>query len=103
VIPAAIPARLSEELRGWALRAFRVLDLAGLARVDFLLDRETGAAYFNEVNTIPGFTPISMYPMLRKESGISYRALITRLVMLAIERHQATRVAIDRPDVDDSK
>ena len=69
VIPAEIPRELSDAVRGMAIRAFRALDLSGMARVDFLLDRENGNVYFNEVNTIPGFTPISMYPMLWKASG----------------------------------
>ncbi len=68
-----------------------------MARVDFLLDRGNGDIYFNEVNTIPGFTPISMYPMLWQASGIGYRDLITRLVDLAIERHGATRVETRAP------
>jgi D-alanine-D-alanine ligase len=97
VIPAEIPARVAEAVRELAVRIFRILDLAGMARVDFLLDRRTGELWFNEVNTIPGFTPISMYPMLWKESGVEYRDLITRLVELAIERHEQTRVETERP------
>ncbi|MDR7428622.1 MAG: D-alanine--D-alanine ligase family protein [Armatimonadota bacterium] len=85
VIPAAIPAERAEEVRGLALRAFRALRLCGMARVDFLLERE-GAAYVSEVNTIPGFTPVSMYPKLWEASGVSYRELISRLVDLALER-----------------
>ena len=98
VIPADVPAETAEAARSLALRAFRALDLAGMARADFLLDRKDGRLYFNEVNTIPGFTPISMYPMLWAASGIAYRDLITRLVDLAIERRRATRVDTDRPD-----
>jgi D-alanine-D-alanine ligase len=78
------------------------LDLAGMARADFLLDRSDGRLLFNEVNTIPGFTPISMYPMLWKAAGISYRDLITRLVELAVERHRTTRIEVQRPDIDRS-
>jgi D-alanine-D-alanine ligase len=97
IIPAEIPRQLEDAVRGMAIRAFRALDIAGMARVDFLLDRGNGDIYFNEVNTIPGFTPISMYPMLWQASGVSYRDLITRLVDLAIERHGATRVETRAP------
>jgi D-alanine-D-alanine ligase len=98
VIPAEIPPETAAAARALAVRAFRVLDLAGMARADFLLDRADGSLTFNEVNTIPGFTPISMYPMLMEASGVSYRELITRLVELAIERHAATRVETGRPE-----
>lgn len=85
-----IPAPLSEEetarLQAVALDAYRAIDGAGMSRVDFLVDRETGAFYLNEVNTIPGFTEISMYPKLWAASGLSYGALIDRLVDLALER-----------------
>lgn len=97
VIPAEIPNETAERVRVLAKRIFRALDLAGMARADFLLDRRTGSVYFNEVNTIPGFTPISMYPMLWQASGIEYRELITRLVDLAIERHRSTRVETAAP------
>lgn len=98
VIPADIPRETAETARAMAVRAFRALDLAGMARVDFLLDRANGAIYFNEVNTIPGFTPISMYPSLWQASGICYRDLITRLVDLAVERHRSTRVDTEPPE-----
>lgn len=97
VIPADIPRELSDTVRAMAIRAFRALDISGMARADFLLDRTRGDVYFNEVNTIPGFTPISMYPMLWQASGIGYRELITRLVELAIERHAETRVETRAP------
>ncbi len=70
-----------------AVEAYRAIDCAGMARVDFLLDRNTGRVYLNEVNTLPGFTPISMYPKLWEASGISYPELIDRLIQLALERH----------------
>ena len=70
-----------------AIRAFRALDCEGLARVDFLLDGESGAIYLNEINTMPGFTQISMYPKLWAASGLSYAELVDRLVHLALERH----------------
>ncbi|MEZ4410444.1 MAG: D-alanine--D-alanine ligase [Polyangiales bacterium] len=92
-----IPARVSEsqaaELRALAVRAFRALDLSGMARVDFFIDRDDGRVFVNEVNTIPGFTSISMYPKLWEASGLPYPALIDRLIALAMERH-ATRRAL---------
>jgi D-alanine-D-alanine ligase len=97
VIPADIDPAVAETVRSVGKRMFRALDLAGMARADFLLDRHTGKVYFNEVNTIPGFTPISMYPMLWEASGLPYRELITRLIGLAIERHRRTRVVIESP------
>ena len=90
-----IPARISEEqarrAREIALRAFQALDLAGMARVDFFLDRTTEALFLNEVNTIPGFTPISMYPKLWEASGVPFPALVDRLIRLAFERHAEKR------------
>jgi D-alanine-D-alanine ligase len=85
VVPAQIPTDQAEGVRELSLRAFRVLRLSGMARVDFLLDRG-GAVYVSEVNTIPGFTPISMYPRLWEASGVPYRELVGRLVDLALER-----------------
>ena len=70
-----------------AVDAFCALDAAGMARVDFLLERPTGNLYVNEVNTIPGFTTISMYAKMWQASGVSYSALIDRLIELALERH----------------
>jgi len=71
-----------------AIAAFRACDLSGLARVDFLMDPgPKRKIYINEVNTLPGFTRISMYPKLWEASGITYRSLITRLIELALERH----------------
>jgi D-alanine-D-alanine ligase len=87
IIPAPItPAQLAI-VRDVAVRAFQVLDLAGLARVDFFLDRGTGAVLLNEVNTLPGFTPISMYPKLWEASGLPFPRLVDRLITLAFERH----------------
>lgn len=86
-----VPAPISEEqtaaVRRAAREAFLLLDCAGLARVDFFLERPTGRVYLNEVNTIPGFTRISMYPRLWEASGLSFQDLVTRLVELAVERH----------------
>lgn len=85
-----IPAPLSEEktalFQKFALKAYRAVDCAGMARVDFLLDKDTNQIYINELNTIPGFTPISMYPKLWEASGLSYEDLIDELIQLALER-----------------
>lgn len=90
VVPADIPAEAQERIRKIAVRAYRALDCAGLARVDVFLT-PAGEVVINEVNTLPGFTRISMYPKLWEASGVGYTALITRLVELALERHQADR------------
>ena len=87
LIPAPIPNETAEMIAQVAVEAYRAIDCAGMARVDFLLDRKTGRVYLNEVNTLPGFTPISMYPKLWEASGISYPELIDRLIQLALERH----------------
>jgi D-alanine-D-alanine ligase len=89
VIPAKITAAESKQIRAMAVEAFRACDLAGLARVDFLMEPDgKRRIYLNEVNTMPGFTSISMYPKLWQASGLSYSGLITRLIELAQERHQ---------------
>lgn len=87
LIPAPIPDDRASEIRRMAVEAFLASDCAGMARADFLLDKKAGIAYINEINTIPGFTPISMYPKLWAASGISYAELIDRLIELALERH----------------
>jgi len=88
VIPAPLPERLTQEIRQLAVAAFKALDCAGMARVDFLLaDDGSGSLYVNELNTIPGFTTISMYSKMWAASGVSYPQLIDRLIALAIERH----------------
>lgn len=88
IIPAKLPRQKAEAIRNMAVEAFRVLDLAGMARVDFFVTRKTGRVYLNEVNTLPGFTSISMYPKLWEATGIGYAELLDRLIALAIERHQ---------------
>lgn len=85
-IPAAIPESISEIIRDTAVKVYLALDCAGMARVDFLLDRKTGQLYFNEINTLPGFTRHSMFPKVWEASGLPYRELITRLLELAMER-----------------
>ncbi|MEJ5197809.1 MAG: D-alanine--D-alanine ligase [Anaerolineae bacterium] len=88
LIPAPLPESLAEQVRDLAVRAFKAIDGAGLARVDFLLNGVTGELFVNEVNTMPGFTAISMYPKLWEASGLSYPALCDRLIELALERHR---------------
>jgi D-alanine-D-alanine ligase len=88
VIPAALPETLTEEIRSLAVMAFKAIDGAGMARVDFLLAGDgSGSLYVNELNTIPGFTTISMYAKMWAASGVSYPQLLDRLIALAIERH----------------
>ena len=89
VIPAKLTRAEGKQIREMAVRAFRACDLAGLARVDFLMEADgKRRIYVNEVNTLPGFTKISMYPKLWEASGLSYRQLITRFIELAIERQR---------------
>jgi D-alanine-D-alanine ligase len=88
IIPAKLTARQTKQVQQFAVRAFQSIDGAGMARVDFLLDRKTGKVFVNEINTIPGFTPISMYPKLWEASGISYPRLVDRLIELALERQR---------------
>lgn len=88
VIPAELSQELAIQVQHLAVKAFKAMDCAGLGRVDFLLDRSSKQIYINEVNTIPGFTRISMYPKLWEASGIPYSELLDRLVELALERHQ---------------
>jgi D-alanine-D-alanine ligase len=89
VIPADLDEATAAEVRRLAIQAFQAVDGSGLARVDFLLARETGRIYVNEVNTLPGFTTISMYSKLWAASGIEYPELLDRLIALALERHAA--------------
>jgi D-alanine-D-alanine ligase len=86
LIPAPISDQLVKLTQDYALRAYQAIDCAGMARVDFLLDKDTGEIFLNEVNTIPGFTPISMYPKLWEASGLTYKELIDELIRLALER-----------------
>jgi D-alanine-D-alanine ligase len=87
-IPADIPKPISEEVRRLSVESFRVLELAGMARVDFFLNSRSNELFVNEVNTIPGFTAISMYPKMWEASGLSYPQLLDRLIALALERHE---------------
>lgn len=88
VIPADIPEALKSLIVDQAKKAFRALDAYGMARVDFFMDRHNGRLYLNEINMVPGFTSISMYPKLMAASGIPYAELLDRLIALALERHQ---------------
>ena len=86
-IPAPLDAVTTEQVRAMAVRAFKAVDGTGLARVDFLLNGETGELYLNEINTMPGFTRISMFPKLWEASGTSYAELVDKLIKLAMERY----------------
>jgi D-alanine-D-alanine ligase len=100
-IPAPLPEQVSEQLRTWAVQAFQAIDGAGLARVDFLLDKNTGKAWFNEINTMPGFTQISMYSKLLAHSGLEYGQLIDRLIELGLERKAEQARTLRKFEVDD--
>jgi D-alanine-D-alanine ligase len=89
VIPADLPPAIVQRVRQLSIDAFKSIDCAGMARVDFLLSRRDGAIFVNEVNTIPGFTTISMYSKMWQASGVSYPELLDRLLALAMERHAA--------------
>ncbi len=86
LIPAPIPEETAKLARELAVRAFQAIDCQGMARVDFLLDRDSGELYLNELNTIPGFTTISMYPKLWEACGLSYPKLVDRLIELGLQR-----------------
>ena len=86
VIPAPLPQETTAQIQDLAVRAYKAIDAAGMARVDFLLDKDSGAVYLNELNTLPGFTKISMYPKLWEASGMSYTELVDRLIDLALQR-----------------
>ncbi len=90
-IPADLTPAAAARVQALAVATFRALELAGMARVDFFMERGGGALYVNEVNTIPGFTAISMYPKMWEASGLSQKALISRLIDLALERRDARR------------
>ena len=88
LIPALLDAKMTQHIQELAIAAYRAIDGAGMARVDFLLSRETGELYLNEINTIPGFTSISMYPKLWAASGVPYARLLDWLIDLALDRFQ---------------
>lgn len=86
LIPAPLPEGTAERVRALAVRAYQAVDCAGMARADFFVEKDSGRVYLNEINTIPGFTAISMYPKLWEASGLSYARLVDRLIELALER-----------------
>jgi D-alanine-D-alanine ligase len=88
VIPADLDSRLSEAIRSDAVKGYKALACSGMARVDFFLERHSRNFYLNEINTIPGFTSISMYPKLWEATGVSYGELLDRLIQLALDRHR---------------
>jgi D-alanine-D-alanine ligase len=90
-LPADLSAEQTAELRRLAVECYRAVGCEGMARVDFLLESATGKLYLNEINTIPGFTSISMYPKMWEQSGLSFSALLDRLIELALERHAAKK------------
>lgn len=94
-IPADLPEDTILQIRDYAVRAFKALDCSGLSRVDFFVHKATGKVYINEINTLPGFTSISMYPKLWEATGIPYKELISRLIDLAIERFEDNKRSID--------
>lgn len=96
LIPAPLSRSEVAEVQRLAIAAFKALDGSGMARVDFLMDPKSGRLYVNEVNTIPGFTQISMYPKLWEASGLPYPRLIDRLIELALERHEERRQHVAR-------
>jgi D-alanine-D-alanine ligase len=100
LIPAKLHSAQVKRFREYAVRAFRALECLGMARVDFFLEQRTGRILLNEINTIPGFTSISMYPKLWEASGLSYRNLLDRLIELALAQHrekQRTKYSIELP------
>jgi D-alanine-D-alanine ligase len=92
IAPTDLPPGVELRVRDLALRAFQAIDGKGLSRVDFFL-KSDGSLIIEEINTIPGFTPASMYPRLWEAAGVSYSELVTRLVDLALERHREKRIA----------
>ena len=86
LIPAKLPLDVAEQICEYAVRAYKAIDCAGMARVDFFVEKDTNKIYLNELNTIPGFTKISMYPKLWEASGLPYNKLVDRLIELAMER-----------------
>jgi D-alanine-D-alanine ligase len=86
LIPAELPADAAAKICEYAVRAYKVIDCAGMARVDFFVEKDTNKIHLNELNTIPGFTEISMYPKLWEASDLPYKELVDRLIELAMQR-----------------
>jgi D-alanine-D-alanine ligase len=85
-IPADLTPAVAAQIRDYAVRAYKAIDCAGMARVDFFVQKETGRIYLNELNTLPGFTQISMYPKLWEATGTPYAELVDKLIQLALQR-----------------
>jgi D-alanine-D-alanine ligase len=86
IIPSQLPNEVTEKIREYAVRAYKAIDCAGMARADFFVESDTNKIYLNELNTLPGFTSISMYPKLWQASGLAYPQLVDRLIELALAR-----------------
>jgi len=100
IIPARLTRAQVRRFQDYAVRAFRAIECTGMARVDFFLERRTGRTYLNEINTIPGFTSISMYPKLWEATGLPFRELVDRLIELALAQHREkarTKYSIELP------
>lgn len=95
-IPAPIPDEVADQVRSLAIQAFQALDCSGMARVDFFMRKTDDALFINEINTIPGFTSVSMYPKLWEAAGVSYPELVDRLIQLALERHRESQATRER-------
>ncbi len=91
IVPADLPDEMTRAVQAMAIRAFKSIDASGMARVDFFLERDSNRLLLNEINTIPGFTSVSMYPRMWEKSGLAYADLIDRLIQLALERHADKR------------
>jgi D-alanine-D-alanine ligase len=102
-IPAPLTVEQSSQIQSLAIAAFKAIDGSGLARCDFLLDKDTGEIFINEINTMPGFTPISMYPKLWAASGLPYNRLIDRLIELALDRYADKNQSRTTFDVDNAE
>jgi D-alanine-D-alanine ligase len=101
LIPAKLKKSEVKKVQGMAVTAFRALELSGMARVDFFIEKRGGKIFLNEVNTIPGFTSISMYPKLWEANGIPFRELVSKLIDLALEQHREkarTKYQIELPE-----
>ncbi|MNI58701.1 D-alanine--D-alanine ligase [compost metagenome] len=94
LIPAPLDTELADRVRDLAVKAFKAIAGSGLCRADFFVKKSDESIWINEVNTMPGFTPFSMYPLLWRETGVSYEALLDRLIGLALERYE-TRQELD--------
>ena len=101
LIPAPITKEQAELLQNYSLKAYQAIDCEGMARVDFLMDKDTDEVFLNEVNTIPGFTPISMYPKLWEASGLTYSDLIDELIGLALERKEVKDQLVRKYEFED--